>query len=516
MKHNIYAVLSSFLMMIVLSACTKLDEELYSDSAIDNFGKNQTQVNALVGPIYSTLKDHNLEWDGYLTMDGLAADMIVIPGFKGGDWGEPMFKEMMKHTWTATSSGFNRAYNGPNAAIALCNQIYYQIDINKGISDTDKQSILAEIRGVRAFWYYTLCDHYGNVPIVTDFLSKEQPETKSRKEVYEFIVKELTEVKDKLRSDVATPASYGKFTKGTAYTLLAKMYLNAQIWNPDGGSKWNECLAACDSVMAMPYVLENNWKTNFIPHNEVSKEAIFSSVFRAGGSGIQNGIATNTLHYLDPIGLGLKVNTYNGMAANPAYVKSFDTTDVRYSGSFLIGPMKDPQTGLILQTSHGRPLIHTVDVVMNDVDAEGIGWINQEEGARVFKWDFEPGLATSMENDIHIFRLADVYLMKAEALIRSGGNNAIAAQLVNRLRERAFPGKADKLLGTITLDDIYKERKYELAWEGSTRQDMVRFGTFLPARPPFKLKASDAKYLLFPIPQEAINANNKLKQNPGY
>jgi len=503
-------------MAIVLSACTTLDEELYSDIAIDNFGKSEAQINALVGPIYSTLKGHNLEWNRYMTMNGLAGDMIAIPGFKGGDWGEPMFKEMMKHTWTASGGGFDPAYNHPNAAIALCNQIYHQININKGISEPDKQSILAEIRGVRAFWYYTLCDHYGNVPIVTDFLSKDPPETKSRKEVFEFIVKELNEIKDKLRSDVATPASYGKFTKGTAYTLLAKMYLNAEVWNPEGGSKWNECITACDAVMAMSYRIEDNWKTNFVPRNEVSQEAIFSAAFRAGGSGIQNDLAMNTLHYLAPIALGLQINPWNGIAAHPNYVKGFDTTDVRYRGSFLIGPLKDPKTGKTLITSHGMPLIHTIDMVMNNVDAEGIGWINQEEGARVFKWDFESGLSTSMENDIHIFRLADVYLMKAEAVVRSGSNNSLAVQAINRLRERAFPGKTDKLLSTVTLDDIYKERRYELAWEGFTRQDMIRFGTFLLARPPFKIKVSHQKYLLFPIPQEAINANQKLKQNPGY
>jgi len=513
MKNRIH-ILCSVLGILIASGCTKLDEELYSDVAISNFGKNQTQVNALVGPIYSTLKDHNLEWDGYLTMDGLSGDMVAIPGFKGGDWGEPMFKEMMKHTWTASSSGFNRAYQGPMAAISLCNQIYHQISINPGIADDIKEQILSEVRAVRAFWYYTLCDHYGNVPIVTDFLDKDQPETKSRKEVYEFIVSELNEVKDKLRSDVATPASYGKMTKGAAYTLLAKMYLNAEVWNPQGGSKWAECIEACDVVMAMPYTLEPNWKTNFIPNNHVSKEAIFSAVFRSGGSGVQNGLAYNTLHYLDPLALGLNISPWNGIAANPSYVKSFDVEDIRYNGSFLIGPMKDPETGDVLITGHGRPLIHTVDMVMNEVDADGMGWINQEEGARVLKWDFEAGLSTSMENDIHIFRLADVYLMKAEALVRNGGGNA--AELVNRIRERAFPGMSSKLLTNVTLEDIYRERRFELAWEGFTRQDMIRFGKFLAPRPPFKTKTSDPKYLLYPIPQVAIDANVKIKQNPGY
>jgi hypothetical protein len=515
MKKIIYNILLAILIAALTNSCTNLDETVYSEVPVDQFGTDQTQVNALVGSIYSTLKEHVINWDDYIVMDELAADMMAVPGFKGGDWGEPMWRQTMQHTWNALSTGFSNAYAGPSSHISLCNQIYYMINTNPAISPDVKEKILAEVRGIRAFWYYTLCDHYGNVPIVTDFLDKSQPTTKTRKEVYEFVVNELNDIKDKLRDDVATPASYGKFTKGAAYTLLAKMYLNAEVWNPAGGSKWQECIDACNMVMSLPYILEPNWKTNFIPHNEVSKEAILSAVFRAGGSGAQNNIGVNTLHYLDPIALGLNISPWNGLAANPDYVKAFDTTDIRYHGSFLIGPMIDPATGIVLITAHGRPLIHTVDMVLHEVDATGWGWINQEEGARIYKWDYEPGLSTSQENDIHIFRLADVYLMKAEALLRSGGSVAEATSLVNDIRKRAFSDPS-KLLTTATLDDVYKERRFEFAWEGFTRQDMIRFGTFLNARLSFKPWVSDSKYLLYAIPQEVIDANSNIKQNPGY
>ncbi|KIC92696.1 RagB/SusD family nutrient uptake outer membrane protein [Flavihumibacter solisilvae] len=495
------------------TSCTKLDETLYSQVAVDDFGTNQEQINALVGSIYSTLKLHCIDWDTYITMDGLSSDMIAIPGYKGGDWSEPMYKETMRHTWNASSSGFNESYFGPSANISLCNQIYYQIDINNAIVPELKVQILAEIRAVRAFWYYILVDHYGNVPIVTDFLDKSQPETRTRAEVFNFIVNELNEVKDKLRTDVATPASYGKMTRGAAYTLLAKMYLNAMSWNPAGGPKWQECIDACNEVLAMPYQLEK-WDVNFVPNNNISREAIFSAVFKTGGSGRQNNIALNTLHYFDPIALGLNISPWNGIAATPSYVKEFDPADSRYDASFLIGEMRNP-AGEIILTPHGRPLIHTVDMVMNEVGSDGWGWINQEEGARIKKWPFELGLSNSMENDFHIFRLADVYLMKAEALVRNGGSNTEATSLVNAIRARAFTDPS-KLYGSVTLEYIYKERRFELAWEGFTRQDMIRFDKFLQPRSPFKPYASDPKYLLYAIPQAAIDANNKLKQNPGY
>jgi hypothetical protein len=516
MKKTKYGILLAIMVAAYSNSCTDLDETVYSEVPVDKFGTNMEQVNALVGSVYSTFKAHIPVWDSYVTLDELSGDMMAVPGFKGGDWGEPMFRQAMQHTLNSQSSGWNNVYNYPSSYISLCNQTIYMINSNPAISDDDKASILAEVRGVRAFWYYTLCDHYGNVPIVTDFLDKNQlPATKSRKEVYEFILGELNDIKDKLRDDVATPASYGKFTKGSAYTLLAKMYLNAEVWNPSEGPKWQECIDACDVVMGMPYILEPNWKTNFIPNNEVSKEAILSGVFKSGGSGIQNDIALNTLHYQDPIALGLAISPWNGLAANPDYVKAFDTLDVRYMGSFLIGPMIDPATKEVLITAHGRPLIHTVDMVMNEVDETGWGWINQEEGARVAKWDYAPGLSLSMENDLHIFRLADVYLMKAEAILRKGGSNAEATDLINKIRDRAF-NDPSKLLQSATLDDVYKERRLEFAWEGYTRQDMIRFGTFLAARPPFKPWVSDPKCLLFPIPQEVIDANNNIIQNPGY
>jgi hypothetical protein len=513
MKNLKQLLLLSLLSISAFESCTKLDETLYSQVAVDDFGKDQEQINALVGSIYSTLKLHCIDWDTYVTMDGLSSDMIAIPGYKGGDWSEPMYKETMQHTWNASSSGFNESYFGPSANIALCNQIYYTIDINQGIAPDLKEQILAEIRGVRAFWYYILVDHYGNVPIVTDFLDQSQPETKTRAEVYTFIVNELNDIKDKLRKDVSTPASYGKMTSGAAYTLLAKMYLNAEVWNPAGGSKWQECIEACNAVLAMPYQLDK-WEINFVTNNQISKEAIFSAVFKTGGSGRQNNIALNTLHCFDPIALGLNISPWNGVAANPDYVKSFDSTDTRYAASFLIGPMRNPE-GEILITPHGRPLIHTVDMVMNEVGPDGWGWINQEEGARINKWQYEAGLSNSMENDFHIFRLADVYLMKAEAIVRNGGSNGEATTLVNNIRGRAFADPA-KLYSAVTLEDIYNERRFELAWEGLTRQDMIRYGKFLAARPPFKPWVSDPKYLLYAIPQAAIDANNKLIQNPGY
>ena len=176
-----------------------------------------------------------------------------------------------------------------------------------------------------------------------------------------------------------------------------------------------------------------------------------------------------------------------------------------------------PATGKPIVTDHGRDLIHTIDFNMMSTDKyDGIwGEVQQEEGARCNKWTFETGMNnTDMENDFHIFRLADVYLMKAEALVRLGKDNGEATRLVNAIRERAY-GNADHNYTAVDLEKIYKERRFELAWELVSRQDMIRFGKF--NEPGYMHPETTPDYRkLFPIPYKAWQSNSKLTQNPGY
>ncbi len=506
LKYSLFALLC-----LGGSACTNLDEELYDKLPADQFGQKEKEINALIAPIYRALKPI---WSpAYFCMVEGSSDMAITPTRKGGDgWEGGLFKEFRFGTWKSGNRYVTDSYNGMMQGVSTCNQIYHMVNSNPSVQN--KEQILAEVRAVRALWYYFLLDNYGNVPIVTDFNNTEKPKTSSRKQVYEFVLSEINAVKDLLRSDVSS-SSYGKMTQGAAYTLLAKMYLNALIWNPDGGAKWQETINACNKVMELGYSLEPNWKTNFAVHNEVSKETIFPIVFSTVDGG--NIMLQHTLHYLSNTALGLSTTGFNGINAMPGYVHEFDQADKRYLGSFLIGEMKDPATGQVLMTAHGRPLIHHIDFTFKySVDADGWGQVEQEDGARCYKWEFEKGVNGNMENDYVIFRLADIYLMKAEALVRSGGNNAAATQLVNDIRKRAFEDPA-KLLTSVTLQDIYKERRFEFAWELVSRQDMIRFGTFLnPIPGPVGRGAINNNHLIYPIPRTAIDANPGLTQNPGY
>ena len=443
-KTKISLIAGILILLEMFNSCTQLDEKVYDKIPVDKFGSSTKEINALVGPIYRTLKK-DFPSKSFFSLSEYTSDMAFKPTRKGGDgWEGGLFKSLTQHTWSPDARDVMVSFTNAFSGIATCNMIYNTVN-ESNISNKDQ--ILAEIRGVRAYWYYLLLDNYGNVPIVTDFKDLTLPETKTRKEVYEFILSELNEIKDKVRSDV-TSESYGKATKGFVFTLLAKMYLNAMVWNPDGGPKWQEAINACNTVMSLNYILEPNWKINFAVHNEVSREIIFPIIFSTADKG--NVMVAMSLHYLDGIALGLKIIGWNMVCAMPDYVKAYDPDDKRFAWSFLTGPMIDPVTGKVLITAHGRPLIHTADVTIKyGIDADGWGQVEQEDGARIAKWEYEKGLSSDSENDFAIFRLADIYLMKAEALVRNNGDNAEATRLVNEIRKRAFDDSA-KLKTSVT------------------------------------------------------------------
>ena len=504
-KLTLYLSLVLFLGFMA-AGCTDLDEKVYSQVPVSSYGSTEAEINSLIAPIYSRLRDFNAIRSGVNN----TTDMFVTPTRRGGDWWDGgAFKEMAQGTWRPLTSPIIADYNTSYSRITECNRIIYMIENSEAI--TDKEPYIAQARAARALRYMVLLDEYGNVPIVTDFTDLTKPTTKTRTEVYNFVLSELNAIKDVIRADVSS-SSYGKYTKGAVYFMLAKMYLNAMVWNPTGGPKWQECIDACDEVLALPYSLEPNWKEQFSANNENSKEAILVAVNSISS---YTSIRYYSLHYLDPIALGIPGSAWNGIAAHADFVRSFDPEDKRYEGSFLIGEMRNPSTGEVLMTAHGRPLNHTIDITMKyAIDADGWGQTEQEDGARCNKWEYKKG-ATQMENDYAIFRLADVYLMKAEAIVRMGGDNAEATELINALRERVFDDPS-KLKNSVTLDDIYHERRWELAWEGWGRQDMIRFGTYLNPIPGWRVNQLPEYRLLWPIPQTALDANPNLVQNPGY
>ena len=540
MKNIKFIVFIMFLMPFVHS-CTNLDEEFYNQVPVSDFGKSQAEQEALVGLIYPGLQVYNLNDGSYLSLVEVSGGSAVVPR-RGADWWDDgSHSELALHTWMPTGGMTTYGYILTDGLdwgfwyyayhnITVCNQLYAMI--NAGNADPNlKKQTLAQIRGVRAFWYYLLVDNLGNVPIITDFYDTSLPKTEpgQRKKVYDFIMAELDTITNFLLPGGPSSTYYGKFTKGASFMIRAKMYLNAMVWNPQDGPKWQEAINACDTLLDMGYQLEADWQTNFIPNNEVSQEAILSAVFKSGDGG--NNVLAYTLHYKSQDALNIYNGPYNGICGMPNYIKDFDTVnDIRCAKSYLWGAMKSRFDGVQIYTAENRPLIYSIDIPRHNME-DGWGSAYQESGARCWKWVPEPGLSTSMENDMHIFRISDVYLMKAEALVRrDGSSSGEATNLVNAIRERAFPDMPSKLYSSVTLDDIMMERRFELAWEGYARQDKIRFGHFgdpisgwkdytdpidLSDNPDW-FPSGHTHYDLFPIPQGIRDANPNLMQNPGY
>ncbi len=510
--------------LLLTPSCTNLDETVYDKLPADDFAKTEIEVNALLGTVYNTLKTY---FSGnFGALDDMSGSMSIKPTRRGGDWYDGgQYREIYMHTWTAQTSCVRGAWNTISGNVGTCNATIEVIKNSELLSETDKATKLAEIRGVRAFWIYKQLDLYGNMPLVTDYNDKELPSIKPRKEVYDWLVKEVEEIKSQC-PDAA--GNYGKFTKGAANALLAKIYLNAEAWGM--GNAYAQAIAACDAVLSMSYILEPNFADNFSLNNENSQEAILAAVYDEADTSNTNGFHFNTLHYKDNLVFGANFSAWNGAAAQPDYAKLFindpnatddaQKYDPRFRLSFMEGISYDASTGEAIETAHGHILNHTIDITpILGTELDGTPWANveQHDGVRALKWPYSSSLTSAMGNDFHIFRLADIYLMKAEAILRNGGDAAEATRLVNAVRSRAY-GDASHNYAAVTLADVQLERRLELAWELHSRQDDIRFGCFEIGMWSASncTRATGEHLKIFPVPQTAWQSNPNLVQHSGY
>jgi hypothetical protein len=341
------------------------------------------------------------------------------------------------------------------------------------------------------------------VPLVTVAQSdpKNPPAQASRAEVFAFIETELKAAIPLLLEK----APAGRFDRGVGNAILAKLYINAQAWT--GTAKNAEAIAAADAVInSGKYSLAANYFDNFKLANESSPEIILQAAFSSAKDlgWPNNNFYMRTLHYNQ-----IPASPWNGFTTIAEVYDGFEAGDSRravmWEGqqySDLGWPAK-ATTGAALKDRTGAPLSFTKNC--------GITGANESNGIRVPK--YQPDVAApggQAENDFVIFRLADIMLVKAEALVRSG-QAATALPIVNKVRSRS--GLA--ALASVNIDGIYEERTHEMFWEGVRRQDQIRFGKFLSGYTN-KTTASNAKVLLFPIPTNQLASNPKLKQNAGY
>ena len=528
-------------LVLVFTSCVDLKNDSYGQVVSDRFNpKTEAEISYLVNAAYVPWRETMLLWNGVVRSQELCADQDVIPARQGIGWVDGfIYKRWHQHTWTSEDDGieqgWRRTYNGINT----CNRLIWQIESGVIITTEEvKVSMLAELKVLRASYYYILVDLYGNVPIVTDFKDESLPKQSTRKAVFDFIVKEISDNIGNL-SETARGYYYGRINKWVAHTLLAKMYLNAEIWS--GTPQWQACIDECNIIIEYAeksnnYALESNQKDVFVTNNENSKEIIFGLPFDEVYVTDWNAFDFHmyTLAPENQDTYQLKARPWGGVCAIPQFIDSFDPDDQRLTDWYITGQQYSSTGEPLYESTTGVPLTYPNEVPSID---ESYPY----QGFRWGKFEYAVGITNRLSNDWPQFRYADVLLMKAEALMRQGKPGA--GELVTEVRQRAFKGDAaDKAYVSdedLTMGSCYKygrndnvvqtdeggaDIKYgrfldELGWEfcqeGRRRQDLIRFGVFT-TKSWFSHDKSDDTKNLYPIPNKIMLTNSNLKQNPGY
>ncbi|WP_435132100.1 RagB/SusD family nutrient uptake outer membrane protein [Formosa sp. A9] len=489
--------------LLIATSCTNLDEDLYDRVQDSNFGQTSKEVETLVGGAYSSLRgfadeiSNNWPASEYVFfLNEVSSDEAIIPT-RGTDWYDGgQYIEAHRHTWNAQNKMILSAWRYNYAGISKINSIIYQID-KSGLTDEAKTPIYAELKAVRAYYYYNLLDLFGNVPIITDFEDLDLPSNASRLEVFQFVETELLEAIPYLQSGKV----YSKFTQNVANALLARLYLNAEAFV--GTARWQDCLEVCQKISG--YSLEPDFYANFATNNETSNEIILAIPYANDAGTLGNYMSSMSYHYLQRFAVSPTGDypwSANGMCATPGVYSMFEETD-RRKASMLQGDQINLSTGSVIIMDSGEPLSYTEEV-SNLEDCK------QNEGVRLNKYEINAGDQWERDNDFVLIRYAEILLMQAECYVRLGAPD-LARPFVEQITARA----GIEIPTAIDLEYLDKELLREFLFEGKRRTDNIRFGTFFQ---PWwgSPNATPAYRAIFPIPQQELDKNSNLEQNPGY
>ncbi len=434
--------------------------------------------------------------------------------------------------WTASDSWISAIYYHIYNIVALSNEfIRNASDDNISKFSADQQTKIVgwrnEARCLRALAYSHALDLFPACNFVdeTDEVGSYIPRVYDRKQLYEFLVSELTE----LSADGALPEScYGHVTGGTALAILARLYLNAEVYT--GTAHYTECIDACKKIIAKGYSLEKEYAKLFNADNDRrSNEIIFALACNATntvawGAGTYMVCATrfdNDAGMLEDFG----VSTYwNCLRTRPELVDKFESGDGRaLFGSRNRAAYTDtPDEGWYAETGDTKYVYQDREKTISGHDETTTGWL-------INKWSniTDDGAVASdtrvngAETDFPMFRLADVYLMLAESVLRGGNGSSVSEALgyVNQIRSRAFgEGLGQLAESDLTLDFILDERARELYTECTRRTDLIRFGKYTSGYN-WNWKGGvkdgkdvDSKYMYVPIPEAELSANPQFKE----
>ncbi|HEV3049279.1 MAG TPA: RagB/SusD family nutrient uptake outer membrane protein [Longimicrobium sp.] len=432
-------------------------------------------------------------------------------------WEDKDLPEMNSQEWGTANQFIQAMYYRIFFQVALANEFLRETTDAKLSERNESAQVRAEVaqyraeaRFLRALSYWHAIDLFGSVPFVveTDNLGANAPPQRSRAEVFQFIESELNEVRTQLPAAGAN--QYGRASQAAADMVLAKLYLNAQVYT--GTARWTEAAQAAERVIASgKFQLDDRYQDIFLADNHTSPEMIFAVPFDGRNTRTYGG-TTFLIHA--SVGNQMNASDYGidggwwGLRAKPQLVAKFPggaaSADRRAAIFYTNGQSLNISAVKAFEQGYTAPKFRNVT----------------STGARGSD-------AAFTDTDFPMFRLADAYLMYAEAVLRGGGGNAgTALNYVNLIRRRAYGNTSgDITAAQLTLDFILDERARELFWEAHRRTDLVRYGRFTGGSYIWAFKGSRTTAAgtatpetrnLYPIPASDLATNPNLKQNPGY
>lgn len=471
---------------------------------------------------------------GLYDYNTFSTDEAIIP-IRGGDWYDGGFwQNLYEHRWTESDESLYNTWLYLYKVAMLCNHSLAVIETHRSLlSDSEYQAYTAEVKALRCLFYYELMDMFGRIPYVTaDQESFENVRQDERSTVFYNLINELQQCLPYLPNEHSNLEGdyYGRMTRPVAQFLLARLFLNAEVYaddnwtdssRPDGKTMtfsidgqtmnaWQACIHYCDEIAQEGYRLQDSYAFNFSVHNETSQENIFTIPMDKIKYQNQFWYLFRSRHYAHGSAIGMDAE--NGTSATLSTVHAYgygtDSLDTRFAINFYADTLR--VDGKVVLQESGQPLVYQPLVM-----AENLTYSPYEKtaGARMSKYEIDRKAYADgklQDNDIVLFRFADVLLMRAEAKVRNGQSGQ---DDLDAVRQRVGMNRRPA-----TLDNILKERLLELVWEGSRRHDLIRYGLFHKAydlRQPIEGE-EDAHTTVFPIPAKVLELNNKMTQNKGY
>ena len=572
MKKIFFKVLIAFAAgSISLSSCTDLEETLYSDLNESNIDlSNETDLSLLLGAATAQYRYLVEDWFGMYHLLEESTDQYMVPARPGVGWGDA-YINLHKHNWSPSIGQIQDPWDQAYRGIGYANKVIDAID---PANESTKQS-LAHARFFRAMFYYHLFDMFRNIPLQTtqNVEAGYLPQQVSAQEMYDFIVKELTETKESIGDDFM----YGYGNKYACSMALAKMYLNKNVYlGTSGNDGYEACLAELNTIInSGKYSLAATYKDCFKEDLSSNPEIIFVVPGDRTHTS-QFGLQSYCFPQSGIEAYGSTAPGYNGSCGIPQWIRTYDADDQRLTDTWAGGPqyhaLKQGDT-YIPNADKENPIyfeaddwsgtgILTYNLNVHSIDNPGA---YQQEGYRLHKYEIIGGTNDgTTADDVAIFRYSDVLMMKAECLLRLGRDKDQAAQLVTQVRQRSFPNNPEKATRTVTdleggsvyayghdeytvpegstagfndwsnhittyeggadieLGGLLDDLGWEFCCELHRRQDLLRF-KMADGRSVWDGKSwfckdatTSTTYDIFAIPEEAMKANLSLKQNPGY